>query len=272
MSVNSIVKTRRAKDLTVKLVCTGIHEAQKLEETLNEQIDSSPHLLEKMQALYGLKDVTISAVHHQVFIMYKFTKEKEAKEFELSFVRYINNDGSNIVESFLITEAKEEAVEKEEFVVTLALPETAVKALQMFPSLAAVQMEGHTKSLIYRDTAEMNGQKVKLLTLDLSLELLEVSYIHRKIKFTRQLPQKWLEVAEVEYKAIVNVQWATIPRNIVRTDTKGFYSKVGDKELLIPLDILNIDGTSVTLVKHEGEYVNIANREQVFSPEMVIFK
>lgn len=272
MAVQSIVKTKRGKDLTVKLVCSGIPEAEEMEDLLNEQIESSNHLIEKMQALYGLKSVSVSLVHHQVFILYKFLKDKDARDFEISFVKYIKDDGSNIVDAFLITEAKEEVESKDEFIVSLALPDTAVKALEMFPSLAAVQMEGYSKSLIYRDSAEMNGKKVTMLTRDLSLELLEVSYVHRKIKYTRQIPQKWLEVAEIEYKAIVNVQWATLPKNIVKTDTKGFYSKVGDKEIHIPLYILSMDGTTVTLVKHEGEYVNITNREQRFAPEMVIFK
>ncbi len=270
--INNIIKTRRSSQLIVKLVCTGVAIAESLEGELRDYIDLHQDSVEKMKTLYGLSSVNTSVVNHNVFIVYKFKKQSDAKEFEISFIKYIDNSGKNIIDTFLITEAKGDKEDREEFEVILKLPIDAIKALNMFKTLNSVSMTGHPRSPIYRDMVALDGKKVKLLTTDFNLDLMEILYFIGKEKIIRQVPQRWLDISEVTYKAIVNVQWATIPKNIINIKDDGFVSLANEKEVYVPLEILKMDGLTVTLIKHGDSYLNVKNRDQVFTQEMLLFK
>lgn len=271
--INNIIKTRRGAELIVKLVCKGIPIAESLENELDGFIELHEDSVAKMKTLYGLTSVATSVVNHNVFIVYKFSKQKEAKDFEISFIKYIANDGSNIIETFLITEPNtEESDDKEEFNVELRLPISAIKALTEFTSLNSVSIIGYPRSLIYRDMLEVNERRVKLVTTDFNQEIMEIMYYIGKEKIIRQVPQKWLDISEVTYKAIVNAQWATLPANIVKMHEDGFIASFEGKEIDVPLDILKMDGLKVEVLKHGEVYLNIKNRTQIFSPELLLFK
>ena len=271
--INNIIKTRRANELIVKLICTGIDIAENLEGELGDFIEMHEDSVDKMKTLYGLTKVATSVVNHNVFIIYKFSRQKEAKDFEISFIRYIKNDGSNIIDAFLITEPNtEEGDEKDEFTVELRLPISGVKALEQFTNLNSVSIIGYPRSLIYRDMLDVNERKVKLLTTDFNLEVMEIMYYIGKEKIIRQVPQKWLDISEVTYQAIVNTQWATVAQNIVKMGTDGFVSSYEGKEISVPLDLMKMDGLKVTVIKHGEMYINTKNRQQVFAPELLLFK
>ncbi len=270
--VNNIVKNRRKKELIIKLVCTGIDVAENLCDELSDYKDLHTESVDKMQALYGLKGVNVSSVHHNVFIIYEFGLEKDAKEFEISFIKYIKNDGTNIVESFLITEASKEEDEREDFEVFLTLPATAVDALNEYTGIRAVTMEGYPSTPVYRDMILHNGKKIGLLTRDFDLPVLEIYYYSGKDKIIKSVPQSWLDIKELTYKAIVNTAWATLPENIVKFSDEGVHAKLNGNEVVIPLNVLKMDGKTVTLFKAGGIYVGKKDETQIFTAEMLIFK
>lgn len=270
--VNNIIKSRRRKELVVKLVCTGIDVAETLDDELSDYIDMHQASVEKMKTLYGLNKVNVSSVHHNVFITYDFNLEKDAKEFEISFIKYIKNDGSNIVESFLITEASVETDEREDFEVFLELPSVGVEALSQFKSIRTVTMEGHPTTPIYQDMLPHQGKKVKLLTKDLDLTIVEIMYFSGKDKIIKSVPQSWLDIKELNYKAIVNTAWVTLPENIIKFSDQGVHAKFMDNEIIVPLEILKMDGKKVTLFKENNKYINVDKEDQFFSPEILIFK
>jgi len=270
--VNNIIKTRRKKELIIKMVCTGVNIANDLSDELNDYMDMHKESVTKMETLYGLTKVSVSAVNHNVFITYSFEREKEAKDFELSFVKYIDNDGNNITESFLITEPKTEEDNRDEFEVILALPETAVKILKENKTVRSLTLEGYPTTPIYGDMVPVNNKKVRLLSSDFDLPIVQIFFYSGRDKIIRTVPQAWLDIKELTYKALINTAWATTPSNIVKFSDEGVHAKKGDTEIIVPLHLVQLDGKTVTLTKDNEEYIDVLNEKNRFTKELLIFK
>jgi hypothetical protein len=271
--IDSVIRTNRKDQFILKLICKSIPIAEEMAEDLTAYKDTHKEAFEKMQVLYGLRSLEISTVNHQVFVLYKFGKTQDTKEFERSFIKYIDETGSNILETFMITEAtKEGESERNEFNVTLKLPPQAKDALRSYESLYSVTLSGFPRIHIYRDELQFDGKFVSLHSKDLNSDILEIFYFIGKEKIIREVPQKWLDISEITYKAIVNVSWASNPKNIVQIINGAFVSRFEDREILVPLDVMQMDGLKVELIKNGDKYVNLKNREQVFEPEMLLFR
>ena len=228
--LQNIIKSRRDKTVTIKIVFGTSQEAEDMLDDLEDYKNDNEVLVEKMKLLYHLKDIQLTTVSNNVFIVYHFERNKEAKNFELNFTQNIESDGSNILESFLITQTNNsDKKEDEQFNVVLNLPEKAVKILKENSMLLNINLVSEPACPIFQDMVSVNQKKVKLLNNDFENTVVNISFRYMGTTVTRTVPQKWLEVEEIIYKAVVNTQWALNPKNIIGMNNNEITSRYNNK-------------------------------------------
>lgn len=270
--LQNIIKSRRDKTYTLKIVYGQRDEAEDAMEELEDYKDDNHQSLKKMQLLYKLKDIQLTTVSNNLFIVYHFENKNDAKEFEIAFSRNILDDGSNLLDTFMIAQQLQETKkEEEEFKVILELPEKAVESLQGNDFLLNVTLLSEPSCPVYMDMLFVNKKKVKLLDKDLDKPIVNISYRVQGTTITRSVPQKWLTIEEIVYKATINTQWALNPRNIISMDSKGVLSNFEDREIFTPINILKNDGKSVKLYKREDKFFDTVG-EVEYLREHLIFE
>lgn len=252
--LQNIIRSRRNRDCTLKIVYGTENEAEDSLDVLESHRDENDIALNKMMLLYNLKDIQLTTVANNLFIVYHFKNSKDAKEFEISFTRNIYDDGSNLIESFMIAQKEKEEAEEEQFKIKLTLPTESIKALDSHKSLMSVMMESEPSCPIYRDMAYYNNKSIRLADKDFDKPIVNIITIFNGSKVIRSVPQRWLEIEEISYKGIINAQWALNPKNIIKMVNGGVLSMFNNKEVLTPMEVIKIDGSTVTLFKREDGY------------------
>jgi hypothetical protein len=214
----------------------------------------------------------ITTVANNLFIVYHFTNSKDAKEFELSFVRNINDDGSNLLESFIVTQREKDSKEEEEqFIVKLKLPKDAIEALKTHAGLLCVTMESEPSCPIYRDMMFNDKKSVRLVDKNFDKPVVNIMTVYNGSKMTRTVPQRWLEIEEISYRAVVNSGWALNPKNIVTMKDGAVVTMFNGREVLTSMEIIKQDGLTVSLHKKESGFVD-PKSGLMFQPEHLIMK
>ena len=269
--LQNIIKNRRDKTYTLKIVYGQSNESEDAMEELEEYKDNNQHSLKKMQLLYKLKDIQLTTVSNNLFIIYHFENKGDTKEFEIAFSKNILDDGSNLLDTFMITQQLQEKKEEEEFKVILELPEKAVDSLGCNDFLLNVTLLSEPSCPVYMDMLSVNKKKVRLLDKDLDKPIVNISYRVQGTTITRSVPQRWLTIEEIVYKATVNTQWALNPKNIISMDSKGVLSDFEDKEVFTSIEVIKNDGKSVKLYKREDKFFDTVS-EIEYLREHLIFE
>lgn len=268
--LQNIIRNRREKSVTLKIVYGLPEEAECAQEDLEDYKEENANLVKKMQLLYGLKDINLTTVANNLFIVYHFDDKKEAKEFELTFTRNILDDGSNLFESFLISQQEQETKkEEEQFKIMLKLPEKAVKILKENDSLLNVTMLSEPSCPIYADMIFADKKRVKVVDKDFEKPIVNISFRLQGTTITRSVPQKWLSVEEIVYSAVVNTQWALNPKNIISMNNDEVLSVFKDKEIGTPVNIIKEDGKTVKLYKRESSYIDTTNGTEYHAEHLI---
>lgn len=252
--LQNIIRSRRNSDCTLKIVYGSENEAEDSLFVLESHRDENSTALKKMKLLYSLEDIQLTTVANNLFIVYHFGSSKDAKKFEISFTRNIYDDGSNLIESFMIAQKDKEESKEEQFKIKLTLPEESIKALNSHKSLMSVTMESEPSCPIYRDMAYYNNKSIRLADKDFDKSIVNIITVFNGSKVIRSVPQRWLEIEEISYKGMINAQWALNPKNIIKMVDGGVLSMFNEKEVLTPMEVIKIDGTTVTLFKREDGY------------------
>jgi len=252
--LQNIIRSRRNSDCTLKIVYGTEVEAEDSMDILMDHKDSNEVALTKMNLLYNLKDIHLTTVANNLFIVYHFENNKDAKEFEISFTRNINDDGSNLMESFMITQKEQEHEDEEQYTIKLKLPTQAIEALNEHNGLLSVVMDSEPSCPIYRDMVYYNNKEVKVADKDFDKPVINVITIYNGSKIVRSVPQRWLEIEEILYRGIVNTGWALNPKNIINMTEGGVLSRYDKKEILTPMEVIKLDGNTVKLFKREEGY------------------
>lgn len=268
--LQNIIKNRRDKTYTLKIVYGQQDEAEDAMEELEDYRDSNRQSLKKMQLLYNLKDIQLTTVSNNLFIVYHFGNKNDTKEFEIAFSKNILDDGSNLLDTFMIAQqTKESKKEEDEFKVILELPEKAVESLKGNDFLLNVTLLSEPSCPVYMDMLSVNKKKVKLLDENFDKPIVNISYRVQGVTMTRSVPQKWLTIEEIVYEATINTQWALNPRNIISMDSKGVLSNFEDREIFTPIDVLKNDGKSVKLHKREDKFVDAVNKTEYLREHLI---
>jgi hypothetical protein len=253
--VRDVIKNKKYKEFTVKLVLPTEKAAIELSSELLDMYDFEKTIIKKMEIGLGLKEMRISDVFCNVIIVYKFNTTKQAKEFEYLFSDVLNENNSNIKEALFVFESKKEEKKRDStYEVKLNLPDV-VKEIFALKEIVTASVFSYPNIVIDRDLHQWNKDKKNVLLIEEKFddELIPLRLTKNGKIYT--IPQKWLDIEDKAIHGVYNTKWVMDLSNFVEIRALSIISSYKGVEVEVSQDILRKDGNKSKFIRDGKNYL-----------------
>lgn len=266
--IRGIVKQRKAKSFSIKLVFKSTEIAQDFAQDLEEFMNENENILKYLKDNIDLKDIFISDVFHNVIINYSFNSLESAKEIEQAFSLILEEDYSNLLTALLLNNyTKRERVQTSRLILNLPIDGSIFKNEQ----IESVALKNNS-IIITRELGLHNGKEIFMDVEDFSTSFLNIR-LH-KYDNLQTILKDWIIIEKVKKEALIYSSWALSPEYFVGVISDGISCRTEEGKLIsIPLSIIKEDNQIVEVIPDGGNYRIVSERlkDTIVPKELLIF-
>lgn len=266
--IRGIVKQRKAKSFSIKIVFKSTEIAQDFAQDLEEFINENESRLKYLKDTIDLKDIFISDVFHNVIINYSFNSLESAKEIEQAFSLILEEDYSNLLTTLLLNNyTKQEKMQSSKLILNLPIDSSIFKNEQ----IESVTLKNNS-IIITRELGLHNGKEIFMDVEDFSTPFLNIR-LHKYDNLQTVL-KDWVIIEKVKKEALIYSAWALSPDYFVGVISDGISCRTEEGKLIsIPLSIIKEDNQIVEVIPDGGDYRIVSERlkDTIVPKELLIF-
>mgnify|MGYP003585994910 CR=1 FL=1 len=267
--IGGIVKTRKAKSFSIKLVFKDSEIAQDFAQDIQEFINENEDRFQYLREIINLKEIFVSDVFHNVLINYTFDSVESTKEFEQGFSTVINEDCSNLLTAMFLNNYTVRS-HKPSTKIILNLPIDSVSIFSQNELIESVGLKNNSV-IITRELGLHNGKEVFIDIDDFSPAFINIRLT--KYGNLTTVLRSWLIIESVKKEALIYSSWALTPEHFVSFTKDGISCTMNDKIINIGLAIIKEDNTIVEVIPDGEDYRIVSEKlkDTIIPKEILLF-